>query len=111
MSIITSLLDVDLYKFTMQQSVLHHFPSTEVRYKFICRDKTIDFRPVFDRIKVEILSLSELEFTGVDLKYLSSISFFKPDFISFLRRFKLYPDDQVSISCSGPDLNIEIKGF
>jgi len=28
--IITSLLDTDLYKFTMMQVVLHHFPEAQV---------------------------------------------------------------------------------
>ncbi|WP_310609489.1 hypothetical protein, partial [Limnohabitans sp.] len=35
--IITSLLDTDLYKFTMMQAVLHQFPSAQVSYKFKCR--------------------------------------------------------------------------
>ena len=36
--IITSLLDTDLYKFTMMQVVLHQFPEAEVEYKFKCRN-------------------------------------------------------------------------
>ena len=35
--IIESLLDTDLYKFTMQQCVLHQFPAAEVSYRFKCR--------------------------------------------------------------------------
>ena len=34
--IIQSLLDTDLYKFTMMQVVLHHFPGAQVEYKFKC---------------------------------------------------------------------------
>ena len=36
--IITSLLDTDLYKFTMMQVVLHQFPSAQVEYRFKCRN-------------------------------------------------------------------------
>jgi nicotinate phosphoribosyltransferase len=36
--IITSLLDTDLYKFTMMQVVLHQFPGAEVEYRFKCRN-------------------------------------------------------------------------
>ncbi len=36
--IITSLLDTDLYKFTMMQVVLHHFPGASVEYRFNCRN-------------------------------------------------------------------------
>jgi nicotinate phosphoribosyltransferase len=32
--IIRSLLDTDLYKFTMMQVVLHHFPGAQVEYRF-----------------------------------------------------------------------------
>ncbi len=35
--IIQSLLDTDLYKFTMMQVVLHHFPGAQVEYRFTCR--------------------------------------------------------------------------
>ena len=43
--IIESLLDTDLYKFTMQQCVLHQFPSAEVQYRFKCRTPGIDLAP------------------------------------------------------------------
>ena len=36
--IIQSLLDTDLYKFTMMQVVLHHFPGAQVEYRFKCRN-------------------------------------------------------------------------
>ena len=35
--IIESLLDTDLYKFTMMQCVLHQFPDANVKYRFRCR--------------------------------------------------------------------------
>ena len=35
--IITSLLDTDLYKFTMWQAMLHRNPQTEAEYEFVCR--------------------------------------------------------------------------
>jgi nicotinate phosphoribosyltransferase len=40
--IITSLLDTDLYKFTMMQVVLHQFPGAQVEYKFKCRNPGVD---------------------------------------------------------------------
>ena len=43
--IIQSLLDTDLYKFTMMQVVLHHFPGAQVEYKFKCRTEGVDLRP------------------------------------------------------------------
>ncbi len=43
--IITSLLDTDLYKFTMMQVVLHHFPAASVEYRFRCRTPGVDLVP------------------------------------------------------------------
>jgi hypothetical protein len=40
--IIRSLLDTDLYKFTMMQVVLHHFPAAHVEYRFKCRNAGVD---------------------------------------------------------------------
>ena len=37
--VIRSLLDTDLYKFTMLQVVLHQFPQTHSLYEFRCRNK------------------------------------------------------------------------
>ncbi|XLM23099.1 nicotinate phosphoribosyltransferase, partial [Chromobacterium piscinae] len=36
--IIQSLLDTDLYKFTMLQVVLHQFPAAHGEYEFRCRN-------------------------------------------------------------------------
>ena len=52
--IIESLLDTHLYKFTMQQCVLHQFPAAEVSYRFKCRTPNIDLSPFIDEINAEI---------------------------------------------------------
>ena len=43
--IITSLLDTDLYKFTMMQVVLHQFPGAQVEYRFKCRNPGVNLAP------------------------------------------------------------------
>lgn len=48
MPIITHLTDTDLYKFTMQQVVLHQFPDADSEYRFKCRNEGIDLRPLAD---------------------------------------------------------------
>ena len=52
--IISSLLDTDLYKFTMMQVVLHHFPGAHVEYRFKCRNEGIDLVPCIPEIEREI---------------------------------------------------------
>ena len=109
--IIESLLDTDLYKLTMMQSVLHQFPGAHVTYEFKCRDKNIDFKPVTERIKSEIKHLCSLRFTEDELSFLDDLSFITDDFIQFLRIFKLnedfihISDDEFSVTIKGPWLH------
>ena len=55
--IIQSLLDTDLYKFTMMQVVLHHFPGAQVEYRFKCRNADVDLRRTSREIRDEIREL------------------------------------------------------
>mgnify|MGYP000803018914 CR=1 FL=1 len=82
--IIESLLDTDLYKFTMQQCVLHQFPAAEVSYRFKCRTPNIDLSPFIDEINAEIDHLCSLYFKDDELEYLGNLRFMKSDFIEFL---------------------------
>lgn len=85
--IIQSLLDTDLYKFTMMQAVLHHFPGAQVEYKFKCRNEGVDLVPFLDEIRAEIAALCALQFTEQELAYLRSLRFMKSDFVDFLGLF------------------------
>src|SRR5690348_9625392 len=85
--IIQSLLDTDLYKFTMMQVVLHHFPGAQVEYKFKCRTEGVDFRPYLDEIRDEVRALSSLRFRDDELDYVRSLRFMKSDFVDFLGLF------------------------
>ncbi len=89
--IITSLLDTDLYKFTMMQVVLHHFPAAHAEYRFKCRNRGIDLVPYLDEIRAEIHSLCQLRFTDAELDYLRQMRFIKSDFVDFLALFHLNP--------------------
>jgi nicotinate phosphoribosyltransferase len=60
--IITSLLDTDLYKFTMMQVVLHQFPGAQVEYRFKCRNPGVQLAPFVGEIRDEIRSLCSLQF-------------------------------------------------
>ena len=51
--IIESLLDTDLYKFSMMQVVLHQYPAAQVEYRFKCRDPGIDLVPCIAEIRTE----------------------------------------------------------
>jgi nicotinate phosphoribosyltransferase len=111
--IIRSLLDTDLYKFTMMQVVLHHFPAAQVEYRFKCRNgQGVDLAPVADEIIRQVKALCELRFTPEELSYLRSLRFIKSDFVDLLGLFKL--DERFIQISSGQEhengLEITIKG-
>ena len=87
--IITSLLDTDLYKFTMMQVVLHQFPAAQVQYTYKCRTPGVNLSPYLDEIRAEVDELCELRFTDAELDYLADMRFIKSDFVDFLRLFHL----------------------
>jgi len=95
--IIQSLLDTDLYKFTMMQVVLHQFPAAQVEYRYKCRTPDVDLRPYLDEIRAEIHNLCQLRFTDDELGYLRRLRFIKSDFVDFLGLFHL-PEQCITVS-------------
>jgi nicotinate phosphoribosyltransferase len=95
--VIKSLLDTDLYKFTMMQVVLHHFPAAQVEYRYKCRTQGVNLRPYLDEIRQEIHTLCQLRFEPSELDYLKSLRFIKSDFIDFLGLFHL-PEKCIEVS-------------
>lgn len=110
--IITSLLDTDLYKFTMMQVVLHHFPAAQVEYRFKCRTPGVDLVPYIDDIREEIAKLCTLRFTDEELDYLRRFRFVKSDFVDFLSLYQLrekYISVRPSAKGNG-EIDIDVKG-
>ena len=109
--IIHSLLDTDLYKFSMMQVVLHHFPAAQVEYRYKCRTPNINLRPYVDEIRAEIKALCQLRFKVEELDYLRSLRFIKSDFIDFLELFHL-PEKCIHISDGElpGEISIVVKG-
>lgn len=108
--IITSLLDTDLYKFTMWQAMLHRHPQTEAEYEFVCRTKTaFALSELLPEVQRELDALCALRFTPSELGYLGSLRFMKSDFIDFLRIFQ-FQRAFIRAWADGDTLHIEAKG-
>lgn len=116
--IITSLLDTDLYKFTMMQVVLHQFPGAQVEYRFKCRNAgapgVSDLAPYVSEIREEIRALCSLHFQDAELAYLRGMRFIKSDFVDFLGLFhlnekyvsvKALPSGEIEVVIEGPWLH------
>ena len=111
---IQSLLDTDLYKFTMMQVVLHQFPGAQVEYTFKCRTAGVDLARFTAHIQREIDALCQLRMSADELTYLRSLRFIKSDFVDFLDLFHLQKhyvtltpqaDGRLDISVKGPWLH------
>ncbi|NWK73251.1 nicotinate phosphoribosyltransferase [Acinetobacter sp. SwsAc6] len=90
--IIQSLLDTDLYKFTMLQVVLHKFPQTHSVYHFRCRnlqDTVYPLVDILDDLNEQLDHLCTLQFKEDELLYLRSLRFLKSDFVDYLELFQL----------------------
>lgn len=87
--IITSLLDTDKYKFSMQQVNLHQYPGAMAKYRFKCRNKDIDLTPLIGAIREQLALVSELKFTESELRYLAQEPHLSKDYLDFLSDFTL----------------------
>ena len=108
--IITSLLDTDLYKFTMMQVVLHRFPGAQVEYRFKCRNPGVQLAPYVAEINAEIEALCTLRFREQELAYLRGLRFIKSDFVDFLGLFQMNAK-YVSVMAAGDGgIEVTVKG-
>ena len=112
--IITSLLENDMYKFSMGQAIYHQFSGDKTTWTFKCRNKGIIFtHDMIEEIKRQIKLYCELRFTEDELQYLDSIRWIKGSYVDFLRlwhpRYENFyiKEDPINSECH---LVLETKG-
>ncbi len=106
--IINSLLDNDLYKFTMQQYAFHNQKGKDVKYRFKCRNN-VDLSHLKEIVEHQIKHYCELKFTKEELDYLRTKDFFEDDYVDYLESFKMDYNDVV-IDIKDNQLSIEMYG-
>ncbi|MBX9295436.1 nicotinate phosphoribosyltransferase [Chromobacterium vaccinii] len=108
--IIQSLLDTDLYKFTMLQVVLHQFPAAHGEYEFRCRNHPdTPLTQLRQQLEAQLDLLCELRFSQDELDYLRGLRFIKSDYVDYLELFHLQRRF-ISVSEESEQLAIRIKG-
>lgn len=116
--VIHSLLDTDLYKFTMWQALLHGHPQTQSEYRFVCRNQSAySLTELLDEVNAELDHLCTLRFAPDELAYVGGLRYIKSDFIDFLRIFQFQRsfieasavDGQLHIVARGPQ--VHVMGF
>lgn len=84
--IINSLIETDLYKFSMGQAIYHQFPGYKTTWSFKCRNKDVHFtKEMIEEIKEQIEHYCTLTFTEDELTYLHNIKWLKGSYVDFLR--------------------------
>ncbi len=106
--IISSLLDTDLYKFTMMQVVWQKFAGVSVEYAFKCRASGVNLSKFAQEIREELNSLGTLTLSDEELDYLSGIRYISPEFVDSLRGFRLDPS-AIEITIE-PEFSLRIRG-
>ena len=117
--IVVSLLDTDLYKFTMNQVMFHKHTNLNGTYIFKCRNEGVEFTDeMIDEINAQIDHLCTLTFTEEELDYLASLRFIKKDYIEFLRLWRplrryvrCFKSDYFSLNEGDEEENISSGGM
>ncbi len=108
--VIHSLLETDLYKFTMWQAMLHSHPATLAEYRFVCRNRSaFPLAELIDEVAAELEHLCTLSFKPDELAFLGGLRFIKPDFVDYLRIFR-FQRDFLELRADGPTLEITARG-
>ncbi|WP_420885580.1 nicotinate phosphoribosyltransferase [Candidatus Profftia tarda] len=106
--ILTSLLDTDAYKLYMQQAVYHNYPNLAVVAEFQCRNQ--DLLGIYaDDIFQQILFMSNIVLSKAEYTYLSSLSFFRKDYLDWLYNFR-FNSEHIDLCNADGHLSIRIAG-
>jgi nicotinate phosphoribosyltransferase len=108
--IVRSLLETDLYKFTMWQALLHRHPNAHGEYEFNCRNEP-DFPLAELKVEVEreLDHLCSLMFDEGEIEYLRGLRYIKSDFADFLILFR-FQRKFITVETDGPHLRIRASG-
>lgn len=82
--IITSMLDEDKYNFHMGDFFFHRYFDSIARYGYTCRDFGIDFAPIYEDIKQQMVFLGELRMTSAECDWLLANSYCSEQYVESL---------------------------
>jgi nicotinate phosphoribosyltransferase len=111
--VIASILDNDLYKFTVQQVVLDRYPHSTATFEFIERSRQSPFTAEFAAaLRTAIDDLAGLALGDDELQFLRrQCPYFKPAYLEYLRNYRFDPAEvrtqldrecRLSLSIAGP---------
>ena len=108
--VVRSLLENDLYKFTMWQALLHSNPAARAEYRFVCRNTPrFPLASLLAEVDAELDHLCSLRFEQAELDYLRGLRFISGDFVDFLSLFR-FQRHFVQATAEGDQLRVVAKG-
>ena len=116
--IVRSLLETDLYKFTMWQAMLHGHPAAQAEYAFVCRNRpAYPLAELKAEVELELDHLCTLSFTHDEVEYLRGLRYIKSDFADLLTVFRFQrrfitvdtDGDTLLVRATGPQ--VHVMGF
>lgn len=111
--VVSSCLDTDLYKISMQACIHKHFSDADVEYVLINRSTDVELTyEAVDWIRDQVMSWDKLRYQPDEIEYLKKeLSYLPPAFFDFLPTVRLNPQEEVSIVYNGgSDLKVNVKG-
>ena len=105
-----SILDNDLYKFTMQMAVLELFPNAVAEYQFINRGKHKFSGLFFLKLQERIQEYSYLRLTPQEKRWFAkTCPYLKPWYLDYLENYRFNPQE-VHATCIDGDLKVSVLG-
>ncbi|GMM51582.1 nicotinate phosphoribosyltransferase [Starmerella bacillaris] len=114
--VISSLLDTDLYKLTMQACILKHFKDADVEYLLHNRSNAVLSLEAIEWVKNEIKSWSNLRLTDDELAFLKQhLPFLCDEYFEFAKNLRINPEKEVEITVENPEsekpeLKVTVRG-
>ncbi len=107
---IRSILDNDLYKFSMQQAVHTLYPRAEAEYSFINRGRTAFPVKMLPLLREQVDAMAGMSLSPLEKKYLEETCYFlTPVYLDFLETYRFDPGE-VFMEHGADGFRLRVKG-
>ncbi len=108
---LTSILDNDFYKITMQNAVVKLFPSEKVKYTFINRGKHSFPEGYAEELSQAIAAMADLKLTKQEKAFLRiTCPYLDLPYLDFLEGYQ-YDPSEVTVKQNGNDIEVTVEGL
>jgi len=105
---IQSILDTDLYKFTVSNAYYQLYPNAECTFTFNDRNKEVYDNKFLEMLQIEFAKLCSLKLTAAEYAYVSAIRFLSTNYTEWLKGFCFELDKIVFYLDNDGHLHIEV---